>query len=320
MADPYPKFIETFEPRIRAAVLEAWTVLRRQVTYAELERTLVTEGVPGLMRYLNDAAPTVQAQLIPVLEEAIAESGRLVVEVLPSGTITTPGYAPSVQFSNPLIAQQVQDYAFDLIRNITNETREAVRLSITSAVTQGRSPRSVARDFKQTIGLTVEQERSIQNYRRYLETLDRQALERESRDKRFDSTVSRAIKNDKPLPKAQIDKMVAAFRRKREAQRAETIARTESLSAMELGQDLALQQTKQDKALAQDLIQFWEVTRDGRQREAHELVPTMNPEGVPFGEFFQTPLGPMRYPRDREFGTAANVINCRCRRRYKRRK
>lgn len=318
MSDPYPAFIDKYQPRIRDAILSVWEELRKTVSYAELERTLVSEGVNGMMKYLDDLDPIMSSILLPELQEAIAESGRLVVDILPTGTITTPGYVPSVQFTNPYAVQAVQQYSADLIRQISDETRDAVRLSITTAVSQGRPPRQVARDFKQTIGLTVEQEQSVQNYRTYLETLNRQALQRESRDKRFDRTVEAAIQSDTPLNKPQIEKMVAAFRRKREAQRALTIARTESMSSMDLGQDLALEQTNQDGALADDLISDWNVAKDGRQRDAHDVVPQLNPNGVPYGQFFRTPLGPMRYPRDRKYGTAGNVINCRCRRSFRR--
>lgn len=320
MSDPYPAFIDKYQPKIRKAILAVWEELRKQFTYKELETALVTEGVNGIMRYLDALEPTMAAILVPELQEAIAESGRLVIDILPSGSITVPGYIPSVQFTNPYAVEAVRQYTFDLIRNISAETRDAVRLSVTTAVSQGRPPAAIARDFKQTIGLTVEQEQSVQNYRKYLENLSREALQRESRDKRYDRTVERAIETGKALPKAKIDELVAAFRRKREAQRSLTIARTESMSAMDLGQDIALEQTKQDGALALDLVQFWNVTVDSREREAHLLVPSMNPDGVPYGEFFQTLLGPMRYPRDRKYGKAANVINCRCRRSFKRAK
>lgn len=318
MSDPYPAFIDKYQPKIREAILKVWEELRKSVSYKELETTLVTEGVNGMLKYLDDLEPITRALLLPELQIAMEESGRLVIDILPSGSITVPGYVPSVQFTNPYAVKAVQEYAFNLIRELSNETREAVRLAVTTAVSQGRPPASIARDYKQTIGLTVEMEKSVQNYRRYLETLDKQALQRQSRDKRSDSTVERAIRDEKPLPKATIDKLVASFRRKREAERSLTIARTESMSAMDLGQDMALNQTSEDGVLAPDLIQFWNVARDGRQRDAHNVVPTLNPDGVQYGDFFKTPLGPMRYPRDRKYGTAKNVINCRCRRSFKR--
>ena len=319
MSDPYPAFIDKYQPKIREAILKVWEELRKSVSYKELETALVTRGVNGMMEYLDALEPLTRALLMPELQTAMEESGRLVVEILPSGSITIPGYTPSVQFTNPYAVQAVQEYSFNLIRELSNETRDAVRLAVTTAVSQGRPPAAIARDYKQTIGLTVQQEKSVQNYRRYLETLDRQALQRQSRDKRSDSTVERAIRDEKPLPKAQVDKLVAAFRRKREAERSLTIARTESMSAMDLGQDMALEQSKQDGALVNDLTQDWNVTRDGREREEHMVTPAMNPDGVAYGDFFQTPLGPMRYPRDRKYGIASNVINCRCRRSFRRR-
>lgn len=319
MPDPYPAFINRYQPKIRDAVLKVWDELRKSFTYSELETTLTYQGVSGLLKYLDNLEPVIRAQLMPELQDAISESGRLVVQILPSGSITTQGYTPHVSFTNTEAIREVQQYSFNLIRDLARETTETIRYSVTTALSSGRSPREIARDFKQAIGLTVEQERSVQNYRAYLENLNKEALSRESRDKRYDRTVANAIKSNTPLSKAQIDKMVAAFRRKREAQRALTIARTESMSAMELGQDLALKQARTDKALVDDLICDWHVTMDGREREEHFLIPQMNPDGVPFGDFFKTPLGPMRYPRDRQYGTAKNVINCRCRRSFRRR-
>ena len=320
MSDPYPAFIDEYEKIVRDVMLKIWDELRKSVSYKELETALVTEGIPGMMKYLDDLEPVTRALLLPELQAAIEEAGRLVIEILPSGSITTPGYVPTVQYTNPYAVQAVQEYATKMIREISEETRQAVAYSITTAVSQGRPPRTVARDFKQTIGLTVEMEKSVQNYRKYLENLDRQALQRESRDKRSDSTVERAITTQKPLPKATVERLVAAFRRKREAQRSLTIARTESMSSMDLGQDIALEQANRDGALVSDLYQNWNLTKDGRQRDAHDVVPSMNPDGVPYNGFFQTPLGPLRYPRDRKYGTAANVINCRCRRSFFRRR
>ena len=53
MPDPYPAFIDKYQPIIRDAVLKTWDTLRRSVTYAELEEALVLRGISGMMEFLD---------------------------------------------------------------------------------------------------------------------------------------------------------------------------------------------------------------------------------------------------------------------------
>ena len=100
------------------------------------------------------------------------------------------------------------------------------------------------------------------------------------------------------------------------------IARTESMTAISVGQEEAIRQGVNSGAIqtvnrdGRELRGFWVATHDGRTRHAHLAIPGMNPKGVPVGVAFKTPLGPMMMPRDPD-GTAANTIQCRCRKRWR---
>jgi len=90
-----------------------------------------------------------------------------------------------------------------------------------------------------------------------------------------------------------------------------SIARTEALRAVSMGEYESLVQAKQQGKLDINLVRFWNYVPDERTRANHREIPKMNSEGVAVDVPFQTPLGALRFPRDPN-GIAENVINCRC--------
>ena len=74
MSDPYPAFIDKYQPKIRKAILKVWEELRKSVSYKELETALVTRGVNGMMEYLDALEPVTRALLMPELQQAMEES------------------------------------------------------------------------------------------------------------------------------------------------------------------------------------------------------------------------------------------------------
>lgn len=218
-------------------------------------------------------------------------------------------------------------YDYALVREVTNNTRDGIRTALQDGMEAGRNPVQSALDLcgrigaggereGGTLGLTDTQTASVIRARMELASGDpallRRYLGRELRDRRYDAAVLRAIRSGEPLPVEVQDKAGTAYSNRFLRYRAETVARTESLRAASVGQEAALQNAVATGALDPDKVRtFWIKTEDERTREAHKQIPGMNPDGVPLGGFFITPLGLMRYPRDPE-GEAANVIGCRC--------
>jgi hypothetical protein len=90
---------------------------------------------------------------------------------------------------NPATVDFIRQYEFNLVRQISDETRNAIQQAIMRDTISGVNPRSTARTVRDTVGLTARQERAVTNYRRSLENLDRDAVRRALRDKRFDPSV-----------------------------------------------------------------------------------------------------------------------------------
>ena len=88
------------------------------------------------------------------------------------------------------------------------------------------------------------------------------------------------------------------------ANRAETVARTEVISAYNGAATLGASQLPSDVVAAQE----WIATRDGRTREEHASA---DGQIVRVGESFDIGGASMAYPGD-PGGGASNVVNCRC--------
>lgn len=308
MADQAFIIAESFEPKIGLAMLEAFAAMKDSVTLNQLETVLRNQGIGGMQRLLADMQieGIIESSITDDLNEAIMESGRATFAAIPDGLKT--GQVFRYDLINPTTAQYVRNYELSLVQKISANTREAIRNNIEASVISGQNPKVTARKFRDTIGLTPNQERAVQNYEKALRDMDSSSLKRALRDKRFDSTVLRSIKNNQPLSEDQIERMVTRYRERYIKYRAETIARTESLRAVSVGDyTSALQAVNEGAVERERLKRFWVYTRGKRTRPPHRQIPSMNPLGVYIDEPFQTPLGPLMFPRDPN-GTAANTI------------
>lgn len=301
MSDPYPALAARFEPLIREALDRAWQRARQLGTLAELSEAIQLGGATGVLRYLDGLEDALMAEVRPVLEDAITASGRALVEILPA---SMSGAASGFTLVEPNAAQYVRDYAFNLIQELATESREAVRLAVQSGVVAGRNPRSIAYDFRAAVGLTRQQEATVERFRTALINRDVSYIASlRTTDRRMVELADFGRLNQK-----NIDDSVNRLRLRYTQQRSETIARTESMRAISIGQDQSIQQS----GLSGDLEKRWRArSGDGRTREEHQIIDDMN-GWIPYDQPFQTPLGPMMFPRD-PAGTAENTINCRCR-------
>lgn len=307
MKDPYPDIADKYDLRIREALNIVWENVRRSESLANLEYIIETQGISGLLPILDTLPDELSAQLRPVIENAIAESGRVVVQVLPKAAITAP-----VVFSlvNPRVGAYINNYVGQMIREVSDETVKAVQIAVNQGVITGRNPRQIARDFRSSIGLTSRQEQTVQRLRAALE-------KGEAGYVNSLTTVTDSAKNAVSagkLSESQIDKIVEQTRLRYVKQRTETIARTESLRATSVGQDLAIREGQITGAISNELLKRWLYRHDTRTRDAH-ISAGENNGWTPMNRPFSTPLGPLMFPRDPN-GSASNTINCRCRVQY----
>jgi hypothetical protein len=316
------------EPRLAKALLEAFSKVADSINVEALANALASGNVERAMSALGldqqgAAFSAVRSALESGVWDAAMATGPRIERITKA----------EFEFRrlNPVLVDWLENYNFNLIKETTKKTKEAVQDVMIEGMKAGENPRTTAREVKSIIGLTMRQRRAVRAFRKELENFHNKrnandwnlggkisrapggaqtyAIDekgdpkdginaRRLRDFRFDGTLAKAIKTKKPLTKAQIDKMVKAYTRKYLKFRAETIARTEAQRANMVGVQEAWRQMIADGKIAESLVRRqWIVTKDERSCLICKPIPSMNPPlGVPFATPFATPVGPIMLP------------------------
>lgn len=317
MADPERQLIiqlNLAEDVIRERFEEVVAYLREQNTLSEIERMLEDGRADEALRMIDRAA----AYLAEASALSFVSSGQATAAVI-EGSLGS-GASVTFEIPNERAIRYLRETRLELIREFTDQQREAVREALVEGSLRGLNPRDQARMVRSSIGLTHEQLRYVNNYRRALETGDAgNALSRELRDRRHDRRIAR-IATD-PLTRQEIDARVDAYHRRWIEFRAETIARTEALRSVHAGADEAWWQAIESGDVdPADVECEWNISggvvargrRKGksRTRDSHRA---MSGQRQPFGTPFISGYGNLlRYPCDPN-APVSETANCRCR-------
>ena len=302
------------ERQVGEAFLRAVRGIRDLATLEQVADALESGGETALLQLFDSPDVSNELQVLSAaIGGAVMDGGRIAAETQPAVTGPRGGRVSFVfNQANPRLASFAERQTTQRVREITEDVRGVVRDVVRDEALAGRNPRDTARRIRESIGLTRRQERAVANYRRLLENGDRAALERALRDRRFDSSVRRAVSGDRALSDDQIDRMVGRYRERYLRYRSETIARTETIRALSGANQEFLQGYIDSGEIDERQVRrFWHYTFDERTRAEHRQIPAMNPDGVGMNEPFQTPLGPLMFPGD-PMGAVSNVANCRC--------
>jgi hypothetical protein len=225
---------------------------------------------------------------------------------------------------NYLAVAAMQSNRLETIQQFTSEQRRATSLALVSGVESGINPREQARNFRDSIGLTTQQWKAVDNYRTVLgkvgtnspdlaqfltTTNGKQHIDRALRDGRFDGKIRAAMRAGKPLGKDDIDRMVERYTARYVKYRSEVIGRTEALRAVHEGTEEMYRQAIAAGTLrAEQLERKWVTRLDGRERRSHKFLSGVKRA---WGEPWATENGVIRYPGDPK-APAVEVIQCRC--------
>lgn len=227
---------------------------------------------------------------------------------------------------SPSAEQWLQRLSNELVVEITQDQRDAIRTILADAIRSGRNPRAAIVDLVGhstqqgrvggVIGLTNRQAQWVLNARAELESLDASYFTRALRDRRFDSTVRAAIENEKPLTQTQIDRIMLRYKARMLAHRADVLGRTEAHNALEAGRFLTYEQAVADGKIKQKNIKrYWINAHDSRVRFLHRNVDMVHGTDAPF---VLQDGARLRYPGDTSLGAGGvDTINCRCFQRLK---
>lgn len=299
------KLIALLERHLGGSWRDVVEYLRDQNALEDVERRLEAGDADGAIQGVEDAA----AKFATDLHAGYTEAGQQAAEWLGD---QVDGAIVRFDGVNERAVAWAQANQLETVRAITTEQRDLIRRVIADGVRDGRNPREMARDLRDSIGLTDTQAQYVQNYRNALESQDwANALSRELTDGRSDRSVVAAQRAGRPLTSDQIDTMVERYRRNMVNMRAETIARTEALRVAHQGtEELFRQAIDNGDVEADDLVREWHHASVGRHPRWQHAE--MNGQTRPFGEPFKSGTGvELRYPGDPSAG-AGETANCRC--------
>lgn len=242
---------------------------------------------------------------------------------------------------NPQAAAQVEKITGDLIANIDAEQRTTTRALIVQAVNEGVPARKLAYDMvgkKDANGIRqggyigLDGPRAAQATKVSAMLRDPQAIRDyfiggkivdgkfvggtprfTTTDRRFDKRVRDAIASGKALSKEDADKITDLHRAKLLKNRADTIARNETLNALRAGRHAEFQQFIDAKGIPESrVIRTWLSAKDTRVRDDHVLMNGVNMNGMT--QPFTFPDGTQAlFPGDTSRGASTKeTILCRC--------
>ncbi len=295
-----------------ASIGDSWSAsvdhLRTTNTVADIEARLEQGLGADSVKGLDAAAGRVAASITAEHTRAGEAAAAWLDDAKPAALITYDA-------TNPRAADWAASNRAELVREVTQQQRQVIAQTVGRGVMAGTNPREIARDIRDSIGLTAHQEAHVANYRRALESGDlANALGRELRDGRSDRSLRAAMRDNTAISPAQVDSMTERYRANYVAHRGEVIARTEALRAVHQGTDeLYAQAIESGDVEADELEQEWHSSGKKDHREAHTVV--VGPDGKrtkAIGELWTTGNGNhLRYPGDPD-ASASETIHCAC--------
>lgn len=299
------RLLALVEKQLGKSWVEIAEWLREQNSLDAIEARLLALDYQGVIAEVESAAKRFASET----HEQFIRSGRAEAKWLDK---QLPDKLVRFDIENERAIRAAERNKLELVRGLTEETRETAHRVIYDGQRAHLNPRTIARDLRDSITLTPHQAQHVANMRRSLESGDYgDVLGRQLRDRRYDKILRRAAKDGTALTEKQIDKMVERYRLNYIGHRAETIARTESARNVHAGlEEAGRQAIERGDVEADQLVKEW--IHAGRGENSREDHVDMDGTQVKFADLFELPDGTrMKYPGD-PAGGAKHVANCRC--------
>lgn len=318
------------EPAIRRAFEKAIKDIRDGAKLTALRDALKRgdiEGAVSAVEIDNAAFSELRGAILNVYGNAGVATVDNVAWIYPDGTRAVVRF----NMASPMAEEYARNIGTGLITNITTDMESAVRDTIADGYAFGRKWDDIARDIVGRVGpagnrtggivgLSRQQTQWLLNLRRKLETGDyRGALNMSLlKDKRLRASLEKAITENRQISAAQIAKIAANYERNALMSRGLTIARTETLKAIEEAKYAAWSQGLEKTGVPEQfVIREWRHTgRALKDRPSHVAMNGTTVRGLNF-PFVLNDGTAMLHPHDNSMGAGPHqIINCMCQARY----
>ena len=322
---PREKFevlLAEYEPIIRKAFLEAVADLRSGVAMRLVIERLERRDIEGAIQALNiDRAA--YSPLDEAVRRAYSGGGNAIVNGMPA--LRDPNWANAVVRFDAQAYRAVEWLRrYSLAEPMVEIDKDVARTMMVEGLSRGRGARSIGLDIAGrinrttgrreggAIGLSRPQAEYVVSMRDRLASGDpaemRKVFDMTRRDKRFDRTIEKAIREEKPIPATQLDRITGRYADRLLELRGTTIATDQGMASFNEAQMEAYRQAIDKGTVKEaDLEKTWRSVGDMRVRDTHVA---MDGQKVGFMASFVSPSGAtLRYPHDPD-APAEERVNC----------
>ncbi len=323
--------------RVSRAFAEAISELRNSVVMRRVIDQLESGDIEGALDAIG-LDESVFSTVRRELAEALAESGTALVAGV---KFDPPGETRAVvrwNVGNPEAVRALNEWLGGRITQVTEDARAATRAALSEGFARGQGPRQIALDVVGRVGpngkrsggvlgLNQQQAQLVGRMRYSFENgflsdtgIPLFWIKRDGslgskfskRDRRFDGSILKLLKEGKTPTKAQIDKWTGRYSDRLLKLRGDTIARTETASAVEQGRFDGFRQGMDAKGYPyQYAIKEWRHGGGGmKPRVQHVAEDEVIVRGL-FTPFVMPDGTQLLYPHD-PAAPPGHVINCTC--------
>lgn len=325
-AERYKLLLDLYFGRIESAWLTFYSTITGDTILKDLTASIAAEDITGAFETLGINAASVDP-LLSEIEAAFKAGGDYKASTFPKRLATLNGGRVQFRFDSRNLRAEtwLRQNSSSLVTQLSNEGREQVRTVLKNGMIAGDNPertaiklvgaydRTLGRRVGGRIGIAPNQEIWVQNARRDLVNLDANYFTRTLRDRRYDPMVRNAIATGKPLTITQVDSLTQRYVDRVVKYRGNTIARTETIEAVNRADFEATMQTiERGAAKAEDVTRIWDTSGNANVRHSHR---EMEGQRRALTEPFKTGDGfKMMHPGDRSLGAPVQErANCACR-------
>lgn len=316
------RLTDEFEPILRLAFLDAVADVVSRAELGKIVERLERGDIEGAIEAVH-LDPAAFRTLDNGLAQAFDAGGRSAIGALPALRDPSGGrFVIRWDARNIRAESWLRQHSSTLIGRIDLDQRNSLRAALAEGMAAGRNPKSVALDIVGRlnritgrreggiVGLTAPQSAAVAKARAALLSGDpaamRAYLELGRRDRRFDSAVLKAIGGGMKLDAAAVNRIIGRYGDRLLQLRGETIARTETMAALNQSGIEAMNQAVDSGAVKLETVtKHWHTARDPRVRDSHAAIDR---QSVGLNGIFSNGLA---YPGD-PAGGAAETANCRC--------
>lgn len=317
---------QRYGPEIAKAFLATIDDLRTNADLQRVVAAIQAGNIEAAIEALNlDAAAF--DRLLDSFQAAYVAAGEAAVTTMPT-IRDVAGARVIIRFGSRNLRAEgwLREESSTLVTRILREQRVAVRQALVAGMEKGAAPRTIGLDIvgridKATgkraggvLGLSGPQEQYVRTARAELASSDPvelgHYLTRTRRDKRFDRSVTKAIREGTTVPAEIQRKALSRYEARLLELRGQIIGRKEAMTALQAGKHEAYLQAVDSGAIAESAVRrTWRSAGDLRVRHTHV---GLNGDTVGLRQPFVSPSGArLMFPGDPS-APADETIGCRC--------